>query len=91
MKGKVMTEEHMQEIQKLYDNGYGEALNAFGLECAETACKSYAKGFCESYTRAYDKNVLKGAAVTVVTLFAIRAIVRKVKQKKSDNQKVFEE
>lgn len=91
MKHEFMTEGHMQEIQELYANGHGEALNAFGLECAKTACESFSEGFCKSYTRAYDRNVLKGAAVTAAAFLVIRAIVYKVKQKKSEDQKDFEE
>lgn len=90
MKHEFMTKGHMQEIQELYANGHGEALNAFGLECAKKACKSFSEGFCKSYTRAYDRNVLKGAAVTAAAFLVIRAIVHKVKQK-SEDQKNFEE
>ena len=90
MEREFMTKEHMQEIQELYANGHGEALNAFGLECAKKACESFSEGFCKSYTRAYDRNVLKGAAVTATAFLVIRAIVHKVKQK-SENQKDFEE
>ena len=90
MKHEFMTKGHMQEIQELYANGHGEALNAFGLECAKKACESFSEGFCKSYTRAYDRNVLKGAAVTAAAFLVIRAIVYKVKQK-SEDQKDFEE
>ena len=90
MKHDFMTDGYMQEIQELYANGYGEALNAFGLECAKKACESFSEGFCKSYTRAYDRNVLKGAAMTAAAFLVIRAIVHKVKQK-SENQKDFEE
>ena len=90
MKHDFMTDGYMQEIQELYANGHGEALNAFGLECAKKACESFSEGFCKSYTRAYDRNVLKGAAVTTAAFLLIRAIVHKVKQKNED-QKDFEE
>ena len=90
MKHEFMTKGQMQEIQELYANGHGEALNAFGLECAKKACESFSEGFCKSYTRAYDRNVLKGAAVTAAAFLVIRAIVHKVKQK-SEDQKNFEE
>ena len=90
MKHEFMTEGHMQEIQELYTNGHGEALDAFGLECAKKACESFSEGFCKSYTRAYDRNVLKGAAVTATAFLVIRAIVHKVKQMRED-QKDFEE
>ena len=90
MNHEFMTEGHMQEIQELYANGHGEALNAFGLECAKTACESFSEGFCKSYTRAYDRSVLKGAAVTATAFLVIRVIVHKVKQK-SEDQKDFEE
>lgn len=90
MKHEFMTKGHMQEIQELYANGHGEALNAFGLECAKKACESFSEGFCKSYTRAYDRNVLKGAAMTAAAFLVIRAIVYKVKQKSKD-QKDFEE
>ena len=90
MKHEFMTKGQMQEIQELYTNGHGEALNAFGLECAKKACESFSEGFCKSYTRAYDRNVLKGAAVTAAAFLVIRAIVHKVKQK-SEDQKDFEE
>ena len=86
MECKVMTEEQMQEIQKLYDDGYGKALDAFGLECVNAACVGFCEGFCKSYSRAYNRNVLKGAAVTAAAFLVIRAIVHKVKQK-SENQK----
>ena len=66
MKHDFMTDGYMQEIQELYANGHGEALNA------------------------YDRNVLKGAAVTATAFLVIRAIVHKVKQK-SEDQKDFEE
>lgn len=91
MECKVMTEEQMKEIQKLYDDGYGKALDAFGLECVNSACVGFCEGFCKSYSRAYNRNVLKGAAVTAVAFLVIRAIVHKVKQKKSEDQKDFEE
>ena len=90
MKHEFMAKGQMQEIQELYANGHGEALNAFGLECAKKACESFSEGFCKSYTRAYDRNVLKGAAVTAAAFLVIRAIVHKVKQK-SEDQKDFEE
>ena len=91
MECKVMTEEQMQEIQKLYDDGYGKALDAFGLECVNAACVGFCEGFCKSYSRAYNRNVLKGAAVTATAFLVIRAIVHKDKQKKSEDQKDFEE
>ena len=91
MECKVMTEEQMQEIQKLYDDGYGKALDAFGLECVNAACVGFCEGFCKSYSRAYNQNVLKGAAMTTATVLVIGAIVYKVKQKKSENQKEIEE
>ena len=90
MKHDFMTDGYMREIQELYANGHGEALNAFGLECAKKACESFSERFCKSYTRAYDRNVLKGAAVTTAAFLVIRAIVHKVKQKNED-QKDFEE
>ena len=90
MKHEFMTKGQMQEIQELYANGHGEALNAFGLECAKKACESFSEGFCKSYTRAYDRNVLTCAAVTAAAFLVFRAIVHKVKQK-SEDQKDFEE
>ena len=90
MKHDFMTDGYMQEIQELYANGYGEALNAFGWEGAKKAYESFSEGFCKAYTRAYDRNVLKGAAVTATAFLVIRAIVHKVKQK-SEDQKDFEE
>ena len=43
-KFKVMTEKHIAELDKLVTEGHGEAMFAFGLECAETGVEAYERG-----------------------------------------------
>lgn len=78
MKGnkyKFMTEAQLDEINELINNGHGDALWAFGQECADSYFNGYKSGRMQCYLI-----VLAGISVGVGAVYLGKKVYHKLKK-----------
>ena len=77
-KFEVMSEKHIAEINKLWDEGYDESLLAFALESANAAVKGYERG-----RKIAKLMVVGGVVVTVGAVYIGKKVYRELKERKA--------
>lgn len=72
-KAKFATDEQIEEINKLWNDGHADALKAFGLDCAN----AYKEGLISTGLKAFGI----GAAVAAVTSVISQVVIKRKRAK----------
>ena len=88
-KFKVMTEEQVNEVQELWDNGHAEALAAYGVECFAVGREGYKR----LIRRDIRNGLITGALVATATIgvMGLIGIIAEAVEKKADKNQIEEQ